>query len=53
MKSDGSYTQRRPKNKETERGCQQVMIDLAEQRHQEARKKRLMRPKAIARRTTA
>jgi len=53
MNSDGSYTQRRPKNKETERGCQQVMIDLAEQRHQEARKKRLMRPKAIARRTTA
>ena len=53
MYSDGSYTQRQPKTEKAERGCQQVMIDLAEQRHQEARTKRLMRPKAIARRTTA
>ncbi len=53
MNSDGSYTQRQPKNVESEHGCQQVMIDMAEQRHLEARKKRLMRPKAIARRTTA
>jgi polyphosphate kinase len=53
MNSDGSYTQRRPKSEEAERGCQQAMIELAERRHQEARRKRLMRPKAIARRTTA
>ena len=52
MDSDGKYTQRRPKNSNIERGCQQAMIDAAEARHQEARNKKLLRPKAIARRTT-
>lgn len=51
MKSDGSYVQRQPTNADTERGCQQAMIDLAAQRHTEAHQKRLMRPKAIARRS--
>lgn len=52
MDSDGNYTQRRPKNKNAERGCQQAMIDAAEDRLQEARRKKLQRPKAIARRAT-
>ena len=52
MNSDGTYTQRQPKDKETERGCQQAMIDAAESRHLEAKKKSLLRPKAIARRST-
>jgi polyphosphate kinase len=51
MQSDGHYVQRQPSGADSERGCQQVMIDLAEQRHAEAHKKRLMRPKAIARRS--
>ncbi len=52
MSSDGSYRQRRPNTEGPHRGCQQAMIDLADQRLHEARKNRLMRPKAIARRTT-
>lgn len=52
MGSDGHYTQRMPKNKNAERGCQQAMIDVAEDRLQEARQKKLQRPKAIARRAT-
>ena len=52
MDSEGKYTQRRPRNSNIERGCQQVMIDAAEARHQEARNKKLLRPRAIARRTT-
>jgi len=52
MDSTGGYTQRMPKNKKAERGCQQAMIDAAESRLQEARNKRLLRPKAIAKRMT-
>ena len=52
MNADGNYTQRKPKNDKTAIGCQQAMIDSAEIRHHEARKKRLLRPKAIARRST-
>ncbi len=51
MDSDGNYTQRQPKNEKTERGCQVAMIDAAEARQQEARMKKLLRPKAIARGT--
>ncbi len=53
MSADGSYTQRHPKTEAEEKGCQQVMIDLAEKRHREAKQLRLMRPKAIARRQSA
>ena len=49
MDSEGSYTQRQPKNEKTLRGCQQAMIDAADARHHEARKKQLLRPRAIAR----
>ncbi|MDH3741633.1 MAG: polyphosphate kinase 1 [Hyphomicrobiales bacterium] len=52
MDSEGAYVQRRPKSQKASRGCQQAMIDLAEKRHQEAKQQRLMRPKAIARRST-
>lgn len=52
MDSEGGYTQRQPKNDKTACGCQQAMIDAADSRHHEARKKRLLRPRAIARRTT-
>ncbi len=52
MDSDGSYTQRVPKNGKNPQGCQQAMIDAAESRHREAQQKKLLRPKAIARRTT-
>jgi len=52
MNSAGGYTQRMPKDEKTERGCQQAMIDAAESRLQEARKKRLLRPRAIAKRMT-
>jgi len=51
MNSEGGYRQRKPKNAKSEHGCQQAMIDAAEHRHQEARNKNLLRPKAIARRT--
>ena len=50
MHSDGSYTQRRPKSTRAEPGCQQAMIDAAERRYYEAREKKLLRPRAIARR---
>jgi polyphosphate kinase len=53
MKSDGSYIQRQPRKGETQHGCQQAMIDLAEQRHNDARKQRMMRPRAIARRSAS
>jgi len=52
MDSEGRYTQRRPKSKKNERGCQQALIEQAEVRRQEARKIRMRRPKPIARRTT-
>ncbi len=52
MHADGTYVQRQPENDKTARGCQQVMIDAAEKRHQEALKTKLLRPRAIARRTT-
>ena len=52
MNSDGHYRQRQPKNEKSTTGCQQAMIDLADQRYREAREKQLLRPKAIARRTT-
>jgi polyphosphate kinase len=52
MNSDGTYTQRQPKEGEPAPGCQQAMIDAAERRHQEARRQRLLRPRAIARRPT-
>ena len=51
MSSDGSFTQRRPKQVSAP-GCQQAMIEAAEARQQEARQKQLLRPRAIARRTT-
>ncbi|MGI9491602.1 MAG: phospholipase D-like domain-containing protein, partial [Geminicoccaceae bacterium] len=53
MLPDGSYVQRRPKRGEAEArpGCQQAMIDAAQLRHQEALKTKLLRPRAIARRT--
>ncbi|MGI9418030.1 MAG: polyphosphate kinase 1 [Geminicoccaceae bacterium] len=53
MLPDGSYVQRRPKSGEAEArpGCQQAMIDAAQQRHQEALKTKMLRPRAIARRT--
>ena len=52
MNSDGSYSQRQPKKGESTTGCQQAMIDAAENRRLEAKKKSLLRPKAIARRST-
>ncbi len=52
MDSSGGYTQRQPKNGKGAKGCQQEMIEAAEARHQEARQKKLLRPKAIARRAT-
>ncbi len=52
MDSEGGYKQRQPLSGKTEPGCQQAMIDAAEVRHQEARQKQLLRPKAIARRST-
>ena len=52
MDSEGNYTQRQPKSEKYAKGCQQVMIEAAEARHQEAKQKKLLRPKAIARRAT-
>ncbi len=52
MRADGRYVQRQPGSDRDGRGCQQAMIDAAEARHQEALKTKLLRPKAIARRTT-
>jgi polyphosphate kinase len=52
MRADGSYAQRRPKDGQAAQGCQQAMIDSAEKRHQEGLKTKLLRPRAIARRTT-
>ncbi|MGI9412238.1 MAG: polyphosphate kinase 1, partial [Hyphomicrobiales bacterium] len=52
MNSEGGYTQRQPRNPDIERGSHQAMIDAAERRHHEARSKKLLRPRAIARRTT-
>jgi polyphosphate kinase len=53
MQSDGNYTQRQPKRAKTGLGCQQALIELAEERHHEAKALKLMRPKAIARRSTS
>ena len=52
MDSNGNYTQRVPKNAKRAKGCQQAMIDLVDSRHREAQQKKLLRPKAIARRST-
>ena len=52
MNSDGGYVQRKPKNADEEHGSHQLMIDAAEQRRREARSKKLLRPRAIARRST-
>lgn len=52
MDSEGHYTQRRPKDKEAQRGCQQRMIDSAAEHYRKANEKKLLRPKAIARRAT-
>ena len=49
MDSDGTYTQRRPVDGESEDGCQQEMIEAAENRVREAHRKRLFRPRAISR----
>lgn len=51
MDSDGTYTQRQPKDKKIDRGSQVAMIEAAEARQQEARMKKLLRPKAITRGT--
>jgi polyphosphate kinase len=51
MLPDGSYAQRRPRRNDAGSGCQQAMIDAAQQRHQEALKTKMLRPRAIARRT--
>ena len=52
MDSEGRYAQRIPKTGKNAPGCQQAMIELAESRHREAQQKKLLRPKAIARRAT-
>ena len=51
MMPDGSYAQRRPKKSDAGSGCQHAMIDAAQQRHQEVLKTKMLRPRAIARRT--
>ncbi|MDH3581756.1 MAG: polyphosphate kinase 1, partial [Hyphomicrobiales bacterium] len=52
MDSEGGYTQRQPTNGKNAQSSQQAMIEAAEARHQEARQKKLLRPRAIARRAT-
>lgn len=52
MDSEGRYTQRQSLDENPSRGCQQAMIEAAERRFQDARRKKLMRPRAIARRAT-
>ncbi|MGI9509312.1 MAG: phospholipase D-like domain-containing protein, partial [Geminicoccaceae bacterium] len=52
MLPDGSYVQRRAKHSDAEGGCQQAMIEAAERRHRIALETKLLRPRAIARRST-
>ncbi|MGI9451808.1 MAG: phospholipase D-like domain-containing protein, partial [Geminicoccaceae bacterium] len=52
MLADGSYAQRQPRQDDDRRGCQEVMIEEAEKRQKEALRTRLLRPRAIARRST-
>ncbi|MDH3658505.1 MAG: polyphosphate kinase 1 [Alphaproteobacteria bacterium] len=52
MLADGTYVQRQPRRDQDSRGCQQVMIDDAERRQKEAHRTKLLRPRAIARRST-
>jgi len=50
MQSDGSYVQRVPGERDDPRGCQQILIDLAERRQKEALRLKKRKPKGIARR---
>jgi polyphosphate kinase len=50
MQPDGSYVQRMPREGEDPRGCQQLLIELAERRQKEALRLKKRKPKGIARR---
>lgn len=50
MRSDGSYGRRTPGRGRTAKGCQQVLVDLAEKRQADSNRLRRRRPRAIARR---
>ncbi len=50
MQPDGSYVQRMPGEGDDPRGCQQILIDLAEKRQKEAQRLKKRKPKGIARR---
>ena len=50
MRSDGSYVRRTAGRGRSAKGCQQVLVDLAEKRQVEANRLRRRRPQAIARR---
>ena len=50
MREDGSYVRRTPGRGRNARGCQQLLVDMAEKRQGEANRLRRRRPRAIARR---
>jgi len=50
MRSDGSYIQLQSPDHEHAKGCQDVLIDLAEKRRKQASRLRKRKPKGIGRR---
>lgn len=50
MRADGSYIQHQPPDHEHAKGCQDVLIELAEKRRKQASRLRKRKPKGIGRR---
>jgi len=50
MQPDGAYVQRRPAEGEDARGAQEILIDLAAQRHKTAKRLKKRKPRGVAKR---